>query len=209
MWFYGMVGNSQFRDPWLDEAFATWAEALVNPLVRPRTSRRPSACVGASAPRWTTSATGPQYFARVYGKGGAALLEARERAGAEAFDAAIRCYVESTAWTHRDARGRRRGPRRPARGARRPDRGRRPRRGRRPGELLLGRAQQPLHPGDALDQVVVAQRVGHPQVARGPERLAGDDGHLGLLQDQLGQLDAGLRRPARRSDRPSSPFTEG
>ena len=31
MWFYGMVGNSQFRDPWLDEAFATYAEALVNP----------------------------------------------------------------------------------------------------------------------------------------------------------------------------------
>ena len=29
-WFYGMVGNSQFRDPWLDEAFATWAEAVVD-----------------------------------------------------------------------------------------------------------------------------------------------------------------------------------
>ena len=26
MWFYGMVGNSQFRDPWLDEAFASFAE---------------------------------------------------------------------------------------------------------------------------------------------------------------------------------------
>lgn len=30
MWFYGMVGNSQFRDPWLDEAFASWAEAVVD-----------------------------------------------------------------------------------------------------------------------------------------------------------------------------------
>ncbi len=39
------------------------------------------------------------YFATVYGKGGAALLEARDRAGAEAFDAAIRCYVDATAWS--------------------------------------------------------------------------------------------------------------
>ncbi|HEY0127261.1 MAG TPA: M1 family aminopeptidase, partial [Blastococcus sp.] len=30
-WFYGMVGNSQFRDPWLDESFASWAEAVVDP----------------------------------------------------------------------------------------------------------------------------------------------------------------------------------
>ena len=30
MWFYGMVGNSQFRDPWLDEAFASYAEELVD-----------------------------------------------------------------------------------------------------------------------------------------------------------------------------------
>jgi predicted metalloprotease with PDZ domain len=28
MWFYGMVGNSQFRDPWMDEAFASFSESL-------------------------------------------------------------------------------------------------------------------------------------------------------------------------------------
>jgi hypothetical protein len=39
------------------------------------------------------------YFAAVYGKGGAALQAAREAAGAEAFDAAIRCYVDANAWT--------------------------------------------------------------------------------------------------------------
>lgn len=27
MWFYGLVGNDQGRDPWLDEGLATWAEA--------------------------------------------------------------------------------------------------------------------------------------------------------------------------------------
>ena len=44
------------------------------------------------------------YFDVVYGKGGAALLAAREAAGAEAFDAALRCYVDANAWTHRHAR---------------------------------------------------------------------------------------------------------
>ena len=39
------------------------------------------------------------YFRVVYDKGGAALLAAREAAGAEAFDAAIRCYVDASAWT--------------------------------------------------------------------------------------------------------------
>jgi hypothetical protein len=27
MWFYGLVGNNQGRDPWLDEGLASWAEA--------------------------------------------------------------------------------------------------------------------------------------------------------------------------------------
>ncbi len=27
MWFYGLVGNDQGRDPWLDEGLATWTEA--------------------------------------------------------------------------------------------------------------------------------------------------------------------------------------
>ena len=26
-WFYGLIGNNQARDPWLDEGLATWAEA--------------------------------------------------------------------------------------------------------------------------------------------------------------------------------------
>jgi hypothetical protein len=29
-WFYGLVGNDQGRDPWLDEGLASWAEAQVN-----------------------------------------------------------------------------------------------------------------------------------------------------------------------------------
>ncbi|MGY1916156.1 M1 family aminopeptidase [Blastococcus sp. SYSU DS0973] len=97
MWFYGMVGNSQFRDPWLDEAFATYAEALPGPPsadVLDPVLARPGA-VGGSMADFTGD--GP-YVRTVYGKGGAALLAARAVAGPEAFDAAVRCYVDGNAW---------------------------------------------------------------------------------------------------------------
>jgi hypothetical protein len=97
-WFYGMVGNSQFRDPWLDEAFASWAEAVVDPgsgLVSEAALTLPGP-VGAAMDEYETSGS---YFRLVYDKGGAALLEAQRAAGETAFDAAIRCYVDATAWS--------------------------------------------------------------------------------------------------------------
>ncbi len=98
MWFYGMVGNSQFRDPWLDEAFATWAESVVQPTsaagVRPALALPDD--VGLPMDAWQDPG---QYFSTVYGKGAAALLDARDRAGPDAFDTAIRCYVDAAAWT--------------------------------------------------------------------------------------------------------------
>ena len=115
-----MVGNSQFRDPWLDEAFASWAEAVVDrgeDLVDEDGAR-------AGGPgrrrddrlRELAGSTSEL----VYDKGGAALLDAREAAGEEAFDAAVRCYVDATAWSIATPDGRRPRARRPARGARRP-----------------------------------------------------------------------------------------
>jgi Peptidase family M1 domain len=97
MWFYGMVGNSQFRDPWLDEAFATWAEALddrrsaglAGALDRPGP-------VGGSMADYAGTAG---YFDLVYGKGGAALLAAGQAAGPARFEAAIRCYADANAWS--------------------------------------------------------------------------------------------------------------
>jgi aminopeptidase N len=38
------------------------------------------------------------YVQTVYGKGTAALLTARARAGPARFDAALRCYVAASAW---------------------------------------------------------------------------------------------------------------
>jgi Peptidase family M1 domain len=98
MWFYGMVGNSQFRDPWLDEAFASWAESVADrgqDLVDEDAITLDGPVGGAM----TDYADPGQYFQLVYDKGGAALLAAREAAGAEAFDEAIRCYVDATAWS--------------------------------------------------------------------------------------------------------------
>jgi hypothetical protein len=95
MWFYGMVGNSQFRDPWLDEAFATYAESVADGHTR-RHALDISGSVGGAM---TEFAGQDDYESRVYGKGAAALSAAREAAGPQAFDAAIRCYADTQAWT--------------------------------------------------------------------------------------------------------------
>ena len=95
MWFSGMVGNSQFRDPWLDEAFATYAESVVDGHSHGDDLDRGGAVGGSMA----DFADQDEYEALVYGKGAAALEAAREAAGEQAFDEAVRCYVETQAWT--------------------------------------------------------------------------------------------------------------
>jgi aminopeptidase N len=96
MWFYGMVGNSQFRDPWLDEAFATWAESVVAGGPSFPDALGLPGDVGRPMDAWPDFGA---YQVIVYGKGASALLEAQERAGADVFDAAVRCYVDATAWS--------------------------------------------------------------------------------------------------------------
>jgi aminopeptidase N len=98
MWFYGMVGDDQFRDPWLDEAFATYAESVDFPA-RPGYVERALQLPGDVGASIDQFADDGEYFDTVYGKGGAALLAARDAAGAEAFDQAMRCYVDANAWT--------------------------------------------------------------------------------------------------------------
>src|SRR5215218_5969133 len=96
-WFYGLVGDNQARDPWLDEAFATYAEAVVRdqPDAYRDALDQPEP-VGGGTGRFTPDPRA--YGAVVYGKGAAALLQARAKAGAPAFDAALRCYVNANAW---------------------------------------------------------------------------------------------------------------
>ena len=95
-WFYGMVGDSQALHPWLDEAFAQYAEQLVN-------DDRPSD-VALNNPTKVDRSTESYgldvaaYYFVTYNKGAAALHLARARAGAARFDAAVRCYVAANAW---------------------------------------------------------------------------------------------------------------
>ncbi|MDQ1710662.1 MAG: hypothetical protein QOE45_112 [Frankiaceae bacterium] len=98
-WFYGLVGDDQGRDPWLDEAFATYAEALVRgtggtyaSLSVPASGRRR---VGAPMAYWEPRTS--VYYRSVYVQGAAALLRARRTVGATAWDRAIRCYVATNA----------------------------------------------------------------------------------------------------------------
>jgi hypothetical protein len=98
-WFYGLVGDNQGRDPWLDEAFATYAEALV----RGTGSRYLSTYVPASGrnrvgePMTYWESRQSVYYKAVYSQGAAGLLRARAAVGAATFDRAIRCYVNALA----------------------------------------------------------------------------------------------------------------
>ncbi|MGN6606534.1 MAG: M1 family aminopeptidase [Jatrophihabitans sp.] len=95
-WFYGMVGDSQSRDPWLDEAFAEYAQRLVDGTPEPRGDLTAAGAVGRSVQSYGTDVNG--YYFVTYAKGAAALEAARRAAGATAFDAALRCYVRANAW---------------------------------------------------------------------------------------------------------------
>lgn len=100
LWFYGLVGNNQARDPWLDEAFATYAQEVVD---RSGTTKNRGhivkGAVGESMEQWSRRGRADaQYVDTVYGGGGRALLQARDAAGADAFDAAIQEYIRRAAW---------------------------------------------------------------------------------------------------------------
>jgi Peptidase family M1 domain len=95
-WFYAMVGDSQALHPWLDEAFAQYAQHLVDGEVEqpgtldfPGTVDRSTESYGAQV---------NEYYFVTYDKGAAALEEARAVAGAAKWDAAVRCYVDKNAW---------------------------------------------------------------------------------------------------------------
>lgn len=97
-WFYGLVGNNQGRDPWLDESFATYAEARVRGTGGeylgssvPASGRNR---VGRPMTYWESRRR--DYYRSVYVQGAAALLRARAASPA-AFDRAIRCYVNAHA----------------------------------------------------------------------------------------------------------------
>lgn len=101
MWFYGLVGNNQGVHPWLDESFATFLQVMVDErgsAPAPTVPAELAGMMGQPVAFWERFPRPSQaYVAGVYTAGGAALVEARRRAGAEAFDDALRAYLAQNA----------------------------------------------------------------------------------------------------------------
>ena len=92
-WWYALIGSDQAAAPWLDEAFATYAEEAAGPDGRPW-CRRPGRSVGLVT-------RGTAYFRRhryrgydaIYVEGACLLDLLRERMGHATFTAALRGYA--------------------------------------------------------------------------------------------------------------------
>jgi len=103
MWFYGRVGNDQGQHPWLDESFATFAQSVADGDDEPfaHRSSEDAPPVGGSMTYWAEEfrRSDSVYYDTVYTHGGAALVEARDRAGHEEFDAALAEYLAANAFS--------------------------------------------------------------------------------------------------------------
>ena len=102
-WFYGLAGNDQYRDPWLDEGLATYGQSRVDGAARlPAGPGRPR--LRAGPPRRVDGLLGPPtartYYLSVYVGGLQALARLGDRLGGYgALDCALRRYVRDRAYT--------------------------------------------------------------------------------------------------------------
>jgi hypothetical protein len=99
MWFYGLVGNNQGTDPWLDESWATYAEERVAGA-SPFDVSIPDAVenhVGESMVWYSRPDTFGGYGAGVYIQGGEMLRKAMESVDADVTDALLQGYINANA----------------------------------------------------------------------------------------------------------------
>lgn len=101
MWFYGLVGNNQGRDPWLDEGLASWGEARYEGTVADfaAATMPPAAAGRMGEPMSYWSAAPSAYYRGAYVQGVQAL---NALGPAELVDCALRTYV--AVFAHRIAR---------------------------------------------------------------------------------------------------------
>jgi hypothetical protein len=102
-WFYGLAGNDQYRDPWLDESFATYGQSRVDGQLAYQRSRVLPAYgrghLGESMAYWGR-ADGSTYYLSVYVGGTQALAKLGDQLGGYGpLDCAIRRYVHDRAYT--------------------------------------------------------------------------------------------------------------
>src|SRR3954471_791989 len=101
-WFYGIVGDDQWSEPWLDESFAEFSAARLPPRRVPNRlggCRPPEGGVPLDSTMGRLTAGPPNRYLRVVYIGGACLLRALQRELGDArFDATLRRVVGE----HRD-----------------------------------------------------------------------------------------------------------
>jgi hypothetical protein len=108
-WFYGLVGDDQLDDPWLDEAltqfatlqyyadeYGTGGEAGFRNSLEARWDGVDRADIPIGLP--VAQYSGQEYGAIVYGRGPLFFVALRERMGKEVFDAFIKEYTETLSW---------------------------------------------------------------------------------------------------------------
>jgi aminopeptidase N len=108
-WFYGLVGDDQLDDPWLDEALTQFAtlqyfadeygpggEAGFRNSLEARWNSVNRAEIPIGLP--VAEYSGQQYGAIVYGRGPLFFVALRERMGTETFDAFLKEYTDTLSW---------------------------------------------------------------------------------------------------------------
>jgi hypothetical protein len=100
MWFYALLGNNQANDPWIDESFATYAQARaagqLDHYELSDVSDRVRGDLGEPMEYWVDRGFS-RYVRGVYDQGAAVLLEGRRRVGEDRFDEAMRAYLDTNA----------------------------------------------------------------------------------------------------------------
>ena len=108
-WFYGLVGDDQLDDPWLDESLTQFitlqyyadeygpsGEQGFRNSLEGRWDQVGRAAIPIGLP--VAEYSGQEYSAIVYGRGPLFFVALRERMGTETFDGFLRDYTESLAW---------------------------------------------------------------------------------------------------------------
>ena len=101
-WFFSLVGNNQAMEPWLDEAFATYSEAMFYERYFPEdldwwwdmrvNNHLPT---GSIDPNIYIQGGVPEYFNRVYRRGAMFMQALRDTMGDQAFFDFTKSYVKN------------------------------------------------------------------------------------------------------------------
>jgi hypothetical protein len=99
-WFYGVVGNDQYGEPWLDEGFARYAERLGMRTLGPKNGLGDMKARTLPPPVNVSSSTreyvryGASYSVGVYNLGAATLEDLETLLGSERFTQVMKSYVQ-------------------------------------------------------------------------------------------------------------------